>query len=211
MIFRDRTEAGTLLAEKLRDGLSKGTVVVGLARGGVLVAASIAKRLTLAIGVLVVKKLPSPYEAELGIGAVAPDRVTYIDWKLATSLGIDEVYVQEQIQQLSEAIKVKDQFYRKTIPHTPYTGRTIILADDGAATGATVRVAIKWFRTKNVAKIILALPVAPSEFLRSIQSAVDDLVVLDAPEDLRSVGQFYTDFTQLEDADVVRAAKGIPL
>jgi putative phosphoribosyl transferase len=211
MIFRDRIEAGTMLANKLASGQVQGGVSVGLARGGVPVASAIAHQLKMPLGVLVVKKLPSPYESELGIGAIAPDRVTFIDWKLATSLGIDEAYVNEQIEQLSEAIKVTDQYYRKVFIHTPYTGKTVILADDGAATGATVRAAIKWFRAKNVAKIILALPVAPKDVIRTIRSAVDELITLEEADDLRSVGQYYTDFSQVQDADVINAAKGISL
>lgn len=202
-MFTDREEAGKRLAEKLVACRGKQAIVVGLARGGVVVAREVAAALSLPVDVLVVKKISSPEDTELALGALAPDGISVIDWKLAHRLGTDEVYLNARIAALSDQIRQKILLYRRRKPLV-VNGKDVILVDDGAATGATMEAAIKWAKNKQAKRIITALPVAPKDTVFKIQPEVDELVILDIPSDFTSVGQFYQTFPQVEDAEVVQ-------
>ncbi|OGG12457.1 hypothetical protein A2875_01885 [Candidatus Gottesmanbacteria bacterium RIFCSPHIGHO2_01_FULL_46_14] len=204
MTFNDRHSAGLLLLEKLRtffDG--KDVVLVGLARGGIVVAAAICRAMDVPLDVLVVKKIPAPGQSELAIGALAPDNVSFIDWKFAGRLGIDENYIRTQILELNVQIKQKTSLYRKGRKPIDIRDKTVIIVDDGVATGATLEAAIKWTRKKHARKIIAALPVMPTDSMKKIKPEVDELVVLETPRDFSAVGQFYRDFPQVGDGEVV--------
>jgi len=207
VIFTDRIQAGTLLAEKLSSYRASGAIVVGLARGGMVAGAAVARALTLPLEVLVVKKIGSPFESELAIGAVAPDGISVIDWRMGHRAGADEEYIKTQTAQLSGQIKQKVLLYRKDRKFLSLKDKTVILVDDGAATGITMEVAIKWVRTKGAKKIVVALPVAPPDTVAKIKPEVAEVVALDTPENLGSVGQFYQEFGQVEDAEVVELLK----
>lgn len=203
MRFKNRRQAGNLLAEKLSDYRGKQVLVLGLARGGVMIASEIGRILSLPVDVLIVKKIPSPGDTELAIGALTPDGVFFIDWKFAHRLGVDEAYVQAQFASLKAEIKRKNILYRKAKPPLLVKDKTIILADDGAATGATIEASVKWLKSKHAKKIIVALPVASQETLNKIKPEVNELVILEKPENFNSVGQFYEDFTQIADEKVI--------
>ena len=202
MIFDNREEAGHTLAHKLSLYKKENPLILGLARGGSVVAKAIAEDLSLPCDVLVVKKIPSPFNPELGIGALAPDSVSYVDWKFAQRLGVEE-YVKSRIRQLADHIRQKTHVYRKGKKPFRLFDKTVILTDDGAATGATIKVAILWLRKKHAKKIIIALPVAPLEFTITLQHKTDAVVVLDTPRDFSAVGQFYKDFHEVSDEEVV--------
>lgn len=203
VIFKNRRQAGKLLAVKLTSYRGSGALILGLARGGVMVASELGKNLGLSLDVLTVKKISGPGDPELAIGALAPDEVFFIDWKLAHRLGADEAYIKTQIRQLADQIKQKTLLYRKGMP--PFTARdkTIIMVDDGAATGATLEAAIRWLKKKHVKKIVVAIPVAPADFVAKIKPEVSELVILETPGEFGSVGQFYEDFPQIEDEEVI--------
>ena len=203
MVFNDRTQAGNLLAEKLSSYRGSAAVVVGLARGGAATACAVSDTLKLSLDVLVVKKISAPGEAELAIGALAPDDVSFIDWRFAQRLGVDEKYIKEAISHQSSAIREKSLLYRKGRKPYRFKEKIVILVDDGAATGATIEAAIKWLKKKHASKIIVALPVAPKELLQKISPEVDGLVVLETPHDFRAVGEFYQTFEQLTDKEVI--------
>lgn len=202
MIFTDRQQAGSLLAEKLKPYKSKPVTVVGLARGGVVVACAIATKLELPLDILVVKKIPSPYQQELAVGALAPDGVFVVDWKSAQRMGADEEYIKRVISDKREVIKEKTLLYRKKMRPYALQEKTVILTDDGAATGATIEAAIKWCKKKHAHTILVALPVLPQELIGKIRPEVSELIYLDAPESFSAVGQFYKDFPQVEDRQV---------
>lgn len=204
MIFADRNQAGQLLAEKLATYKEREAYVVGLARGGVEVSSVIAKSNSLTHDVLVVKKIPSPADPELAIGALAPDGVLHVNWRLAHRLGSDEGYVRSQIRTLSDQIRQKILVYRKGMKPLELKGKTVILVDDGAATGATMEAAVVWAKKKHAKKIVVALPVAPKSLMERLKTEVAELVVLHTPEDFSSVGQFYKDFGQVEDREVIK-------
>lgn len=194
-MFTDRTQAGNLLAQKLGLLRGKNAIVVGLARGGVAVAKILADSLNLPLDVLVIKKIGAPGQEELAIGALAPDGVSYGDFD------------KSQIHKLARQMKQKTLFYRKGRKPYRFRDKTVILVDDGAATGATIEAAIRWVRKKRAKKIVVALPVAPKELLPKIIPEVDSLVVLETPEEFRAVGQFYRDFGQIRDEEVVALLK----
>lgn len=208
MIFENRQEAGIQLAQKLEAYRSRESIVLGLARGGVVIAAAIAKKLGARLEVLVVKKLASENDPELAVGALAPGNIKYVDWKFAHRLGIDEDVINKvlipKVQQLIDERTAKYHRGQKVIN---IRDKTVILTDDGAATGATMLTAVSWVKKKKARKIIVALPVSPKEFVQEIQAEVDDLIVLDTPDDFRAVGQFYKDFPQVDDREVVELLK----
>lgn len=204
MVFANRTEAGERLSERLAAYKGTDVIVIGLARGGVVVADGVAKKLHLPLDVLSIKKISLPHDPELALGAVAPDAVAFIDYKLAQRMGIDGRYLQEEIQKKSILVKQKMQAYRKGKSPVSFTGKGVIIVDDGAATGATIAAAIKWVRKKNAKKIVAALPVAPADIINAMKPKVDELVILETPAEFTSVGQFYKEFTPVEDADVIQ-------
>lgn len=203
MVFKDRHEAGKLLSDRLTSYDGTESLVLGLARGGIIVASEIARKLHLPLDILVVKKIPSPVQPELAIGALAPDGVFYVDWRLAHRVGADEEYVHAQILTLAEHIKQKTRLYRKGRRPLETKGKTVLVIDDGAATGATLLGAIRWLKKKNAATIVAAVPVAPSEVERMLRPHVDKLVITHLPVEFSAVGQFYKEFPQVEDEEVV--------
>lgn len=207
MIFTDRVHAGSLLARKLFPYRDTASLVFGLPRGGVVVAKIVASNLGLPLDVLVVKKIGVPGNNELAIGAVAPDGVSFVDYPFAKMAGADEEYIRTQISELNDQIKQKINLYQKGGKKRSVRGKTAIVVDDGAATGATVRAAIAWLKKKKAEKIVVALPVVPREFMEKIRGDVDELVILETPEDFSAVGQFYREFPQVTDAEVIELLK----
>lgn len=182
-------------------------MVVGLARGGVVVASAISHGLSLPLDVLVVKKIGVPGQTELAIGALAPDRVSFIDWRFAQRLGIEEGYIRSQIPITNDQIRQKTLLYRRGKKPYKFSEKTVILVDDGAATGATIEAAIKWLKKKHARNIIVALPVAPQELVPRVAPEVNQLVILEAPPAFAAVGQFYEDFPQVGDKEVIQSLR----
>lgn len=207
MIYNDRRQVGRLLAEKLSSYRGTPALVLGLARGGVVVAVQIARELQLSADVLVVKKIPSPGESELAIGALAPDRVLFVDWRFAQRVGADEAYIKSCERELSDQIKQKILLYRDGKEPLNLKDKTVIVVDDGAATGATIRAAILWLKKKHAGKVVVGLPVAPPDLEGKIKPEVTELVILDTPPEFSSVGQFYEHFPQVEDQEVIELLK----
>lgn len=203
-MFTDRKDAGEQLSKRLQSYRGQESIVVGLARGGVVVAKEVANKLSLPCDALVVKKISPINEPELAIGAVAPDNTTFVNYQLTSRLGIDERHIQEEIREKSQLVKQKMQFYRKGKPSFSIRDKTVIIVDDGAATGATATAAVKWMRAKGARRIVLALPVAPTEVVKSLKPEVDELVVLETPGEFSAVGEWYKEFPQIEDTEVIQ-------
>jgi len=172
-----------------------------------VVARSVARALKLKLDVMVVKKIGSPGDPELAIGALAPDGVSFIDWRMSHRVGADENYINSQINAITDQIKEKSLRYRRGMSPVAVAGKAVILVDDGIATGATLEAAIKWLKKKKAKHITVAVPVAPSEVVGKIRPEVNSLVTLATPEDFRAVGQFYEEFPQVEDDEVVTLLK----
>ncbi len=203
MFFNDRHHAGILLARKLISFRDSASVVLGLSRGGVAVANAVARELGLPLSVLVVKKIPSPTNCEFAVGALAPDGVVYMDWQIAQSVGADTHYISSQKHLLSSEIRQKISLYKKARKPLIIKGKTVIVVDDGAATGATMQAAIMWLEKKNAKKIVIALPVASESFINTMKKGNVTLVVLETLSDFRSVGACYENFSQVSDEEVI--------
>lgn len=207
--FRNRSEAGKSLAEALsRKGVAD-AVVYALPRGGVPVAAEVARALKAPLDVILVRKLGAPGQPELAIGAVADGDLptTVLNSAIVAELAI----APETIRRLSAAafaeIERRRRVFRAAAAAISPVGRTAIIVDDGLATGATMEVAVKSLRQAGARRIVVALPVAPRDAVSRLKMIADDVVCLLAPAPFHSVGAYYQDFAQLTDADVVDALR----
>lgn len=203
MRFADRQEAGAKLAEALdsyRD--RQDTVVIGLARGGVAVAFEIAKKLALALDVCVVRKIRTPDNEELALGAVTETGGLYLNEMLIASFKISAEYLRTEISCQQEAAQKRAALYRKKKRPCDVQGKIVIVVDDGIATGATMHAALSMMREQGAKKIVLAVPVAPADELKEFQQDVSRIVCLYTPLNFLAVGQFYDDFSQVDDAQV---------
>ena len=207
MLFEDRRDAGRQLGLRLRQLGVTDPVVLALPRGGVPVADEVAALLEAPLDLVLVRKIGAPGHEELAAGAVVdgaqPELV--LNPEVIGSFGIDDAYLAaEQARQLVE-IERRRALYLAGRPRPGLAGRVAIVIDDGIATGATVRAALRAVRRAGPAELILAVPVAAASILRRLEAEVDRVVCLHAPKDLMAVGQFYRDFHQLDDAEVVAA------
>jgi predicted phosphoribosyltransferase len=201
--FVDRAEAGRELAACLEEYRATDTVVAGLPRGGVPVAFEIAAALELPLDVIVVRKLGVPYQPELALGAVGEHGVRVLNSAvaLASGIGDDERAAIERRERAE--VERRAELFRAGRDAAPLAGRAVIVVDDGLATGATARAACQVARAAGATKVVLAVPVAPPETLAELADAVDELVCLLAPAGFSAVGEWYEDFTQTSDAEVI--------
>jgi putative phosphoribosyl transferase len=203
LVFADRADAGRRLAARLGHLRSEPVVVVGLPRGGVPVALEVARALGAPLDVIVVRKLGVPFQPELGMGAVGEDGVRVISGEVirAARVTADElaaVQAREQAQVDARAAR-----YRACRPREPLAGRTAVVVDDGVATGSTARAACQVARAHGAARVVLAVPVAPRGWQARIAGAADELVCVHTPRDFYAIGQFYADFSQATDEEVI--------
>jgi putative phosphoribosyl transferase len=203
--FPNRREAGRSLAAALTRFKGADTLVLALPRGGVPVGFEVACALDAEFDVLVVRKIGAPGHKELGIGAVVdgdePELV--INQDVAELTGATPEYIeQEKLSQLAEIARRK-RAYRGDQTDPAIAGRTVILVDDGIATGGTMKAALKSLRRKRPTRLVMAIPVAPPDSLAELSELCDDVICLERPDVFYAVGQFYTDFNQTEDDEVI--------
>lgn len=205
-MFRDRAHAGQMLAHALLPYAPSKPVVLALPRGGVVVGYEVARALGAPLDVLVVRKIGAPMQPELGIGAVgAPEGVpeVLLDDPMIQRLGVDETYLREEIVRQVAEIRRREHAYRQGRPPLEVRGRVVIVVDDGIATGVTMRAALQALRRRQPARIVLAVPVGPGDTIEALRAQADDVVCLHVPRWFHAVGQFYHDFTQTTDENVV--------
>jgi predicted phosphoribosyltransferase len=204
MFFQDREDAGSRLGELLRECNLEGAVVLGIPRGGVLVAAKVAEALGGELGVVVARKLRAPDNPELAIGAVTSDGSSYIDARTMRALGIESRYLEvEHDLQAEEARRREELFDGHRRPRV--AGRKVIIVDDGIATGATAVAAVRAMRAAGASEVVMAAPVASAERADMLRTQADRVVCLIEDPELFAVGQYYADFRPIED-DEVKAA-----
>jgi len=201
--FPNRTEAGCLLAEKLAKYADRDDVIVlGLPRGGVPVAFEVAQRLGAPLDVFVVRKLGVPGFEELAAGAIASGGVRVLNEDVTRAIPhADEMIEAVTVRETAE-LERREQIYREGRPSPELRDRVVILVDDGLATGATMRAAVKALRQRGVAKIVVVVPVGPPDTCREIEHEADETICLSTPPFFQAVGQYYEDFSQTSDEDV---------
>ncbi len=206
--FRDRSEAGHLLSEKLQAFAEKpNTIVLALVRGGVVVGRAIADDLKLPLHPYIVRKLGHPGHREFGLGATAEGGATFFDEPSMRMSGISKEQMQSVIEEEMAELERRKKAY-VVRPRPPLAGTTVILTDDGAATGGTLFATIRDLRNAKARSIILALPVCPPDTALRLREKADEAVILGTPEHFNAVGNWYRHFGQVEDEEVMRLLKG---
>ena len=204
IVYPNREAAGRLLAERLLTQAYTDIVVLGIPRGGVPVAKQVADALAAPLDIIVVRKLGAPDQPELGIGAVVdgdhPRAIFNQD--IIQYLGVSDEFIKAEIARQLEEVKRRESAYRGDRAKISLAGKTVIVVDDGIATGSSVRAALRGVRRQEPKRLILAVPVAPTESLDALRSDADEIVCLETPEDFFAVGQFYRDFRQVSDGEV---------
>jgi putative phosphoribosyl transferase len=201
MRFRDRAEAGQRLAGRLAHLTSEDPVVVGLPRGGVPVAAEIARELKAPLDIVLVRKVGTPHRAELAAGAVGEDGVTVQNVGVLRDLGMSWEDLAEQVDRERAELTRRGKVLRDN-ERTELRGRTVIIVDDGIATGSTVAAALAVVRGLGARRVVLAVPVAPADALVRMGALADEVVCLQSPARFSSVGQWFQDFRQVSDGEV---------
>ena len=205
-MFRNRADAAEKLAEKLMMYQGKNPIILAIPRGALPIAKIIAKRLRGSYDLVLVRKLRAPMNKELAIGSVDESGWTYIS-DMAATAGADSVYI------ASEKLAQMDVIHHRRLLYTPQrksinpSGRIVIVVDDGLATGATMISALHGLRSRKPSKLVCAVPVSPVDTLYKIAEFADEVICLETPANFQSVGQFYEDFPQIDDEDVIKMLK----
>lgn len=211
-MYADRLEAGAALADALADRLRPGedAVVLGLPRGGVVVAAAVARRCSLPLDVLVVRKLGVPGRAELAMGAIASGGVVVRNEGVLRAYGVDEDAFAGVVASEQAELRRREQAYRGDRPPVDLRGRTAVVVDDGLATGATVRAAIAALPARGPARVLVAVPVGSAETIEAVRASGVEVVCPLVPAHFLAVGQFYGDFRATGDDEVRAALAPVP-
>lgn len=201
-MFKDRLDAARQLAKALEKYRNQNPLVLAIPRGAVPMGAWIAQTLNGQLDVVLVRKLRAPFQPEVAIGSVDESGLAYLS-PYAATLGLDAAYVRDEIKLQLRTLKARRKEYKLIRAPIAVKGRVVILVDDGLATGATMMSALKATRQQEPARLICAIPVASPEALQKVKPLADETVCLSAPEDFVAVAQFYEQFPQVEDAQVV--------
>lgn len=203
MIFHDRRHAGQLLAQKLQKYRKENSIILALPRGGVQIAAEIASVLHAPLDVLIVRKVGAPFQSELAVGAICEEDEPIWNDPILYHLGLEPDDLERTINVERQKVKNQIKLFRgsKKFPHV--AKKAVIIADDGLATGATMSAAVRYLKKKSAARIVVAVPVAAVSTASKLRDKADEVVVIEEPEDLMSVGQWYEDFSQVTDDEVM--------
>jgi putative phosphoribosyl transferase len=203
MIFRDRLDAGERLAELLSDYRGERLAIIAIPRGGVEVGYVLAIRLGAPLEVTVPRKIGAPMDPELAVGAIAEDGTIYVDEEVARLVGVGMDWIREEGERELLEVRRRIEVYRGGKPLPRLDGYTVILVDDGVATGATMIATAKFLRKLEPRRLVIAVPVAPPETLPKLSREADDVRCVETPSPFFAIGQFYRDFTQLSDSQVL--------
>ena len=201
-MLRDRNDAALKLSEQLHKYKGQNPLVLGIPRGGVIIASILARELGGQLDVILTRKLGSPVSPELAMGSVDENGNIQLNLSIISALGVSKDMIEQERQAQLKLIKSRAEAYRRIYPKIPLKDRIVIITDDGIATGATMKAAIEAAKAENPQKLVVALPVGPPETIAELQTTVDEVVCLLTPPDFKAVGQFYLSFEQMEDEDV---------
>lgn len=203
VIFQDRADAGRRLAQELTPYADrKDVLVLGIPRGGVVVAFEVAKALHAPLDIFVSRKLGVPGHEELAFGAVSSGGVRILDREIVDALAISEAQIDKCAQAAREELERRERLYRGGRPALAVAGRTVLLVDDGIATGSSMRAAIQALRQLKPARLVVAVPLAPRATCIRLKPEVDEVVCVATPKYFYAIGQFYGDFSQVDDEEV---------
>ena len=206
IIFEDRRDAGRRLAKVLakRKNLNQPLVVLGIPRGGLVVADEVAEALSASLDVIIVRKLRAPFQPELGIGAVVNgDHISIINEELVRDAEISSEYLEGEIAYQQKEVERRLRLYRGGRPPLDVVGKSVIVIDDGIATGYTFRAALEGLRRRNPARLIAAVPVAARSSVDMVSAFADETICLGMPFPFNAVGEWYRNFDQVEDEEAI--------
>ena len=212
MKFRDRIDAAEILAERLAESFNnlkinrQEAVILGIPRGGVIIADVVARKLSTGFDIIIGRKLGAPENKELAIGAVMEDGTSYINRYLVDALLITQEYIEKEKLEQQNEIKRRKTLYRKTSDYE-IEKRVVTLVDDGIATGATIIAAARWIRKQRPKLLLLAVPVAPSQTVHLLRQEADFTEVVASPDNFNAVGEFYSNFDPVADENVIEVMK----
>lgn len=212
MKFRDRIDAAEILAERLTKSFNnlkisrQEAVILGIPRGGVIIADIVARKLSTGFDIVIGRKLGAPENKELAIGAVMEDGTSYINRYLVDALLITQEYIEKEKLEQQNEIKRRKTLYRKTSDYE-IEKRVVTLVDDGIATGATIIAAARWIRKQRPKLLLLAVPVAPSQTVHLLRQEADFTEVVASPDNFNAVGEFYSNFDPVADENVIEVMK----
>jgi len=201
--FTDRVDAGKRLASALKHFSGKKGIVLSIPRGGVVVGFMIAKALKLPLDVIIPRKLGAPDNAELAIGAVAEDGTAILDNNLIRYLGVSREYIKEETERQKQEIGRRLKLYRQDASYPNLEGLDVIVVDDGIATGSTMKAALVSVKSRGATSLTVAVPVGPPSTIEELEEIADRVVCLNTPEFFQAIGEFYTDFSQTSDEEVI--------
>jgi len=203
-LFKDREEAGRKLAHALAEFVGRRAVVLGMPRGGVVVASEVAQALDAPLDIVVTRKIGAPGEPEFALGAVTQEEDVLVDRQAAESVGASDEYLQEEVRRKKSEVRERMRSLRGDRPYPNLEGKTVIIVDDGIATGNSMRAAVQSVRRRGPKDVVVAVPVAPSEAVAEISREGALVVCLEQPSVFFAIGQFYSNFEQVEDPEVRR-------
>lgn len=208
-MFKDRTEVGILLGQKIRTLDIKNPMVLAIPRGGVPVAREIALEINAPLDLIITRKIGHPQEPEFAIGAVTQEGEVMVDERTIKNLSISSAYIKEEARRQTKEIESRMERYRGRRRYPDLHARGIIIVDDGIATGSTILAAVDSLKRKKPSSITLAVGVAPKETVSKLSSKVDTIICLDTPEPFYAIGEFYASFEQVRDEDVIQILKEV--
>ena len=201
--FVNRVDAGKRLAETLADFQGRNAAVLAIPRGGVVVGYEIASKLVLPLDVIIPRKLGAPDNSELAIGAVAEDGSMVLDEGLIAYLGVSKWYLQEESERQRQEITRRMKVYREDLESVELKGKDVIVVDDGIATGSTMKAALASVKNRGAKSVTVAVPVGPPQTIQELKTLADKVICLYTPEYFQAIGQFYKDFSQTTDEEVI--------
>jgi putative phosphoribosyl transferase len=205
-LFKNRTEAGKQLTSALT-GVDKNAIVLAVPRGGVVVGYEIARALNLPLDVIITKKIGAPGNPEFAVGAVAEDGTYLLDNSVVKMLGVPQSYIEGEVERQKIEIKRRLKTYRGDARNPEIKDREVILVDDGVATGSTLKAALRSLINRGAKTVTVAVPVGPPDTIHELKQEADRVVCLATPEPFYAIGEFYDDFEQTEDDEVIELLK----
>ena len=205
--FANRVDAGKRLASELRNLIGKNAIVLAIPRGGVVVGYEIAKALNLPLDVIIPRKIGAPDNPELAIGAMTEDGTIILDQDLVSYIRVSEDYVREESERQKKEIERRLKLYRGNESYPNLQGKDVIIVDDGIATGSTMKAALASVKNRGAKTVTIAVPVGPPSTIKELKKQAEEVVCPYTPEYFQAIGQFYVDFDQTTDEEVIQLLK----